>query len=34
MRYRRPAGVNDADLRDTFEDAKLVTQSPKLNGEW
>lgn len=32
--YRRPAGVNEADLRDTFKDAALVTQSPTLNGEW
>lgn len=28
--YRRSAGVNDADLRDTFKDATLVTQIPIL----
>ena len=28
--YWRSAGVNGADLRDTFKDATLVTQSPIL----
>ena len=33
-KHRRPAGVSDADLRDTFKDVTLVTQSLICNGEW